>query len=291
MKIFIDTADIDEIKEAESWGVLDGVTTNPSLIKKAVEKLKSKGIEIEMYKYIEEICRAVDGPVSLEVKGITSDEMVREAEILYKKFNNINNNVVIKIPVNTAMEDDDEVFEGIKAIKKLSEKKIPTNATLIMNPTQALLAARAGANYVSPFLGRIDDYIRDKIGVKYGKWDYFDGRLLREIEKNKRNYSKNEIGMLYEKLLSDRYSDNGIYDGIELLESIIKIYHAYNFKTKIIAASIRNSFQVRKCAELGVDIATIPFKVLKEMISHYKTKEGMRKFVQDVVDEYKSIFE
>ena len=291
MKIFIDTADLEEIKEAESWGVLDGVTTNPSLIKKAVEKLKNKGIEIEMEEYIKEICRAVNGPVSLEVKGVTADEMVREAEILYKKFNSVNNNVVIKIPVNTAMKDDDEFFEGIKAIKKLSEKKIPTNATLIMNPTQALLSAKAGADYVSPFLGRIDDYIRDRIGMKYGKWDYFDGKLLREIEKNKRSYNKNEVGALYEKLVSEKYSDNGIYDGIELLESIIKIYRAYNFKTKIIAASIRNSFQVRKSAELGVEIATIPFKVLKEMINHYKTKEGMKKFVQDVVDEYKSIFE
>ena len=290
MKIFIDTADLEEIKEAESWGVLDGVTTNPSLIKKAVEKLKNKGIEIEMEEYIKEICRAVNGPVSLEVKGVTADEMVREAEILYKKFNSVNNNVVIKIPVNTAMKDDDEFFEGIKAIKKLSEKKIPTNATLIMNPTQALLSAKAGADYVSPFLGRIDDYIRDRIGMKYGKWDYFDGKLLREIEKNKRSYNKNEVGALYEKLVSEKYSDNGIYDGIELLESIIKIYRAYNFKTKIIAASIRNSFQVRKSAELGVEIATIPFKVLKEMINHYKTKEGMKKFVQDVVDEYKSIF-
>lgn len=291
MKIFIDTADIEEIKEAESWGVLDGVTTNPSLIKKAVEKLKGKGIRIEMDEYIEEICRAVNGPVSLEVKGIETDEMVREAEILYKKFNHVNNNVVIKIPVNTAMEDEDKIFEGIKAIKKLDEKGIPTNATLVMTPTQALLAARAGADYVSPFLGRIDDYIRDKVGMKYGKWDYFDGELLKEIEKNKRSYNENEIDRLYKKLVSVEYCDDGIYDGIELLESIIKIYRSYNFKTKIIAASIRNSFQVRKSAELGVDIATIPFKVLKEMMSHYKTREGMKKFVQDVVPEYKSIFE
>ena len=290
MQIFVDTADIEEIKEAKKWGIVDGVTTNPSLIKKAVEKLKNKGTEISMEEYIKEICKSVDGPVSLEVKGITAEEMIREAETLHKKFNGVNNNVVIKIPVNTAMQEEDEIFEGIKAVKQLESKGIPTNVTLVMNPTQALLAAKAGASYVSPFLGRIDDYIRDNLGIEHGKWDVFDGSLLRKVEEGMRN-ADGDGGERYKKMASLTLSDDGIYDGIEFVESIVKIYRAYNFKTKIIAASIRNVLQVRKVAEMGVDIATIPFKVIKEMINHPKTIEGMKKFTQDVVEEYRAIFE
>ena len=290
MQIFVDTADIEEIKEAKKWGIVDGVTTNPSLIKKAVEKLKSRGMEISMEEYIKEICKSVDGPVSLEVKGITAEEMIREAETLHKKFNGVNNNVVIKIPVNTAMQEGDEIFEGIKAVKELESKGIPTNVTLVMNPTQALLAAKAGASYVSPFLGRIDDYIRDNLGIEHEKWDVFHGSLLRKVEEGMRN-ADGDGGERYKKMASISFSDDGIYDGIEFVESIVKIYRAYNFKTKIIAASVRNVLQVRRVAEMGVDIATIPFKVIKEMINHPKTIEGMKKFTQDVVEEYRAIFE
>lgn len=289
MKIFIDTADIEEIKEAKKWGILDGVTTNPSLIKKAVEKFEERGISME--EYIKEICRIVDGPVSLEVKALDADEMIKEAEILYDKFNDVNNNVVIKIPINTAMSKEDKIFEGIEAIKELNNRDIPTNATLVMTPTQALLAAKAGATYVSPFLGRIDDYIRSKLGIKFGKWDLFRGKLIKKIEEKKQEEKKGEMPLLYSEMASVEYGDNGIYDGIEMVESIVKIYRAYGFKTKIIAASVRNVYQVRKVAEMGVDIATIPFNVIKEMICHYKTMEGMKKFTEDVVEEYKRIFE
>ena len=128
--------------------------------------------------------------------------------------------------------------------------------------------------------------IRERLGMKFDKWDIFDGKLLRSIEE-KRREQKNS----YDKASWISLSDKGIYDGVELVESIIKIYRAYNYKTKIIAASIRNAMQVRKVAEMGVDIATIPFKVIKEMVSHYKTMEGMCKFTEDVVDEYRAIFE
>ncbi|KAA0002410.1 MAG: transaldolase [Thermoplasmata archaeon] len=291
MKIFIDTADLDEIKRAYSWGIVDGVTTNPSLIKKAVDKLKREGKTISMEDYIKEICLAVDGPVSLEVKGVKSEEIIKEAEILYEKFNPTNNNVVVKVPVNTSMGDDED-FEGIKAIKHLEKKGIPTNATLVMTAEQALMAAKAGASYVSPFLGRIDDYIRKNLGIEFEKGDYYNFSIMKKIEERKMN---EEIGNespanLYQKLKNLELNDNGIYSGVELTESIIKIYRAYNFKTKIIAASIRNARQVREVAELGVDIATIPFSVIKEMMRHYKTMEGMKKFVQDVVPEYRALF-
>ncbi|MCD6473356.1 MAG: transaldolase [Thermoplasmata archaeon] len=287
MKIFIDTADLDEIKEAASWGILDGVTTNPSLIKKAVEKMKARGKQISMEDYIKEICRSVDGPVSLEVKGRRYDEMVREAKILYEKFNGVNNNVVIKIPINTAFSPDDEQFEGIKAIKELESFGIPTNATLVMTPEQALLAAKAGASYVSPFLGRVDDFIRKNIGIKHGKMDYWDYEAIELIEQEER---KKNIEKGYEGVAAINYGDNGIYSGVELVYDVIEIYEAYGYETKIIAASIRNARQVRQVAMLGVDIATIPFIVIKEMISHYKTMEGMKKFSEDVVEEYEEIF-
>jgi len=260
MKIFLDTADIEEIKKVKEWSLLDGVTTNPSLIKKAVEKYGNRDME----DYIKEICSITNGPVSLEVTATSSEEIVREAKILYEKFNPVNGNVVVKVPIDTTVDDSNH-FEGLRAIKTLSKLGIPANATLVMTPEQAILAAKAGASYVSPFLGRVDDYVRELAGVSFEKWDYWNASMASE-------------------------SSNGIRSGIELLESIIKIYRAYNFKTKIIAASMRNPRQVREAAELGVNIVTLPFRVLEEMIKHYKTMEGMKKFLKDVIPEYRGIF-
>ncbi|CEQ16790.1 fructose-6-phosphate aldolase [Paraclostridium sordellii] len=135
MKIFIDTANIDEIKEANTWGIVDGVTTNPSLIAKEGRDLKE---------VINEICSIVDGPISAEVISLEADKMVEEAMELVK----LHKNIVIKIPM---------CIEGLKAVKILSEKGIKTNVTLIFSSQQALLAAKAGATYVSPFVGRLDD--------------------------------------------------------------------------------------------------------------------------------------
>lgn len=135
MKIFIDTANIEEIKEAASWGVLDGVTTNPSLIAKEGKELKS---------VISDICNLVDGPISAEVISLESEKMVEEAVELAK----LHKNIVIKIPM---------CIEGLKAVNILSEKGIKTNVTLIFSSQQALMAAKAGASYVSPFVGRLDD--------------------------------------------------------------------------------------------------------------------------------------
>lgn len=295
MKIFIDTAKLEEIKEANSWGIVDGVTTNPSLIKKAVDSLEKK---ISMEEYIGGICKEVDGPVSLEVKSQGAKEMIEEAKKIYNMFNHVNNNVVIKIPVNTAMQDDQENYEGIKAIKKLEEKGIPTNATLIMSPNQAMLAAKAGATYVSPFLGRIDDYIRVKMGLKPGKdfdkGSYFDEKLLEKIRiEKKREIIKEEIkediGRIYvNERLKELSAD--IKSGVDVVRKIKKIFENYKFKTEIIAASIRNARQVMEVAEIGADIATIPFDVIEEMIKHYKTQEGMRNFTKDIIPEYEVLF-
>ncbi|MEF8873778.1 MAG: transaldolase family protein [Candidatus Thermoplasmatota archaeon] len=299
MDIFVDTADLEEIKEAESWGILDGVTTNPSLIKKAVDNAEG---ELSLDDHIIEILKTVDGPVSLEVTEVKHEKMVNEAETLYDKYNDINENVVIKIPVNTAMNQGEDNFEGVKAIKTLSESGIPVNCTLVMKPNQALMAAKAGAEYVSPFLGRIDDYIRNQIGLTrgddYPKGTYYPSELaemIRNFHLRRRVSEKEPEDIVYRDqeamTFFDWGNDDGVVSGVDLVWSIKNILDNYSYETEVIAASIRTPRQVRQCAEIGAEIATIPFDVIEDMMVHYKTKEGMKAFDDDVIPEYESLLQ
>jgi fructose-6-phosphate aldolase len=208
MKIFLDTANIDEIKEGASWGIVDGVTTNPSLIAK--EKRDFKQV-------VKEICDIVDGPISAEVISEDSEGMINEAKELVK----IHKNIVIKIPITV---------EGLKAVSKLSKEGIKTNVTLIFSPNQALLAAKAGATYVSPFLGRLDD-----VGSQ----------------------------------------------GMDLVRTIVEIFLNYDYDTEVIAASIRHPLHVVDAALAGAHIATIPMKVLQQMVKHPLTDKGIESFMND----------
>lgn len=208
MKLFIDTANIDEIKEINEMGVICGVTTNPSLI------AKEGGI---FEKRIEEISKIIDGPISAEVVSLEKNKMIEEAVALSK----INKNIVIKLPLT---------IDGLKSCKELTKMGIKTNMTLIFTPSQALLAARAGATYVSPFLGRLED-----IGV----------------------------------------------DGYTIIEEIVEIFRKHNIKTEIIAASIRNPLHVKNVAKIGADIATVPYKVIMDMVKHELTDKGIEKFIKD----------
>ena len=300
MKIFLDTADLDEIKLACSWGVVDGVTTNPSLIKKAVMK---RGGKVTMEEYIKEILRVTPGPVSLEVIGLTAEKMVEQAKMLYRKFSPYGQ-PVIKIPINPSFGDENNMFDGLKAIRQLSRDGIPINATLIMSPEQAILAAKAGATYASPFAGRIDDYIREQLGMKRGvhfqKSDYFDFSLIGKLVENNLSRiisSKNadSLSKLYmdEEIVSATRlgNDNGIRSGVDLVRSIVKIFRNYGYGTQVIASSIRNARQVREMAEVGADIVTMPLYVLKQMIQHYKTLEGIKAFTADIVPSYAELFE
>jgi len=250
MKIFIDTANLREIEEACSWGIVDGLTTNPSLIRKAVQEKQSEQFDIEQH--IEQICRIVPGPVSLEVISLTADAMVEEGTKLFARFNKLKGNVAIKIPVNTCdggRNQDD--FEGLIAIRRLAAQQIPVNATLIMTPEQALLAAKAGARYVSPFMGRIDDF-----------------RAAQDVQAS---------------------SQPQLPTGSEIVTQIARVFANYGVDTEIIAASIRNVHHVRAAALAGAQIATIPFAVLNAMSSHPKTEEGIRRFSADVVPEYSGL--
>lgn len=208
MKIFMDTANVEEIAKFVDWGVVYGVTTNPSLI------AKSGRTQAEV---IPEIAKLVAGPVSAEVISTECDGMVEEARKLVK----IADNIVIKIPC---------IPEGLKAVKILSAEGIKTNVTLVFSMAQALLAARAGASYVSPFIGRLDD-----------------------------------IGE----------------DGVHLVENIVKTFKLYGITTEVIAASIRNLEHVEKVMLTGCQIATIPTKVLEQMIIHPLTDKGLAQFMAD----------
>jgi len=273
MDIYLDTANLNEIKVARSWGVIDGVTTNPSLIKREVERLKAAGGQVNISEHIREILAAAgeEHPVSLEVTATTAQDMVTQGKKLHALFNNVANNVVIKIPVNPDMGQGNS-SDGLKAIKVLEAAEIPTNATLVMTPEQALLAAKAGATYVSPFAGRIDDFLRDGVEMEYQKGDYFpcDGEDTDEDEED--------------------MEDHGIVSGVDLVVKIVDMFEKQEMDCNVLAASIRNPRQVREIALTGCDVATVGFSVLKRMLIHIKTTEGMKKFTADIVPEYQAVF-
>lgn len=212
MKFFIDTANLDQIREAYELGVLDGVTTNPSLMAKE----GIKGVENQHRHYIE-ICNIVQGDVSAEVIATDYEEMIREGSELAA----LNPHIVVKVPC---------VTDGIKAIKHFSDIGIRTNCTLIFTSGQALLAAKAGATYVSPFVGRLDD-----------------------------------IGE----------------DGVALVADIVRMFRYYDYKTQVLAASIRNTKHIMECVEAGADVATCPLSAIKGLLNHPLTDAGLKKFLED----------
>lgn len=271
MKIFIDSADLDEIKQAYAWGVADGVTTNPSLLKMAVEKRVAKGKKLDLKSYIKQILEVATGtPVSLEVTKTTASAMITQGKKLFKLFNPVAGNVYIKIPVNPAFKAKDKNhFDGIAAILELARCGIPTNCTLIFTPEQALLAAKAGASFVSPFAGRIDDDLRGAANLKFDKTAYFP-----------------EDGM---EVDGELLHDNGIVSGIDLVAQCVELLQGYGLDTEVLAASLRNTRQVREAALVGADIATLPIGVIADMLTHHKTSEGMEKFTADIVPEYEAL--
>jgi transaldolase len=208
MKIFIDSGDLNEIREAAAMGVVDGVTTNPTLVAKAGKPLSS---------LIAAICEVVDGPISAEVVATDCDGIVREGRALAK----IHKNVVVKVPL---------IVEGIKAVKIFSAEGIKTNVTLCFSATQGLLAAKAGATYISPFIGRIDDISGD---------------------------------------------------GMVLIRQLVQIYMNYDLKTEVLAASIRHPVHVVDSALAGAHVATLPHKVILQLLEHPLTASGLEKFLAD----------
>ncbi|MBQ9387814.1 MAG: fructose-6-phosphate aldolase [Lachnospiraceae bacterium] len=215
MKLFLDTANIDEIRRANDMGVICGVTTNPSLIAKEGRKVED---------VVAEIASIVDGPISGEVKATTTDAegMIKEG----REIAAIHPNMVVKIPITE---------EGLKATRVLASEGIKVNMTLIFTAAQALLAARAGAAFVSPFMGRLDDISTP---------------------------------------------------GIDLISMIAEMFEVHGIETEIIAASTRNPIHVIDSALAGADIATVPFKVIEQMMHHPLTDAGIEKFKKD----YEKVF-
>lgn len=208
MQIFIDSADLNEIRDAAAMGVVDGVTTNPSLIAKTGRPLAA---------VIRDICEVVDGPISAEVLATDVDGILREGRELAK----IHPNVVVKVPL---------IADGLRAVKVFSSEGIRTNVTLCFSPVQGMLAAKAGATYISPFVGRVDDVAGE--------------------------------GML-------------------LVEQLVEIYRNYGYATQVLAASIRHPMHVVRAAELGAHVATLPHKVIHQLLKHPLTDIGLATFLAD----------
>ncbi len=208
MKFFVDTADINEIRELAETGLLDGVTTNPSLVAKANR---------DFFEILKDICAAVDGPVSAEVTATDFDGMKREGEKLAK----VADNIAIKVPLT---------MDGLKACKYFTSNGTLVNVTLCFSPAQALLAAKAGASFISPFVGRLDD-----------------------------------IGQ----------------DGMQLIADIVQIYSNYDFGTEILVASIRHPIHLIDAAKMGAHVATLPPKVMHQLVKHPLTDAGLQAFLAD----------
>lgn len=208
MKLFIDSANLEEIKTAASWGIINGVTTNPTLVAREGGDFRET---------IREICKIVNGPVSAEILSLEADEMVREA----RQLADWHKNVTIKIPCTP---------EGLKAAKALARFKIKTNVTLVFSANQVLAAAKAGATFISLFVGRLDDAGED---------------------------------------------------GLAVVEESLKILKNYDFKSELIVASVRSPLTVQRVAVLGAHIATVPYKVLEQMLKHSLTDAGIERFLKD----------
>jgi transaldolase len=209
MKFFIDTANLDEIRECSELGLIDGVTTNPSLV--------AKEGNVDFKEHLAKICEMVKGDISAEVTALDTDGMLREG----RDYAKVASNVVVKCPLTV---------DGLKATRKLREEGIKVNVTLCFSAAQALLAAKAGANYISPFIGRLDDIATD---------------------------------------------------GMQLIRDIVQIYDNYGFATEVLAASIRHPMHIVDCALAGADVATIPFKVIKQLFNHPLTDKGLDAFLSD----------
>lgn len=208
MKFFLDTANINEIRDAAEYGLIEGVTTNPSLVAKEGRDFKD---------VLREITKIVDGPISAEVVSTDCAGILKEAYDLAK----VHENIVVKVPM---------IKEGMKALKQLSRDRIRTNVTLVFNANQALIAAKLGAGYVSPFVGRFDDV--------------------------------SQVGM-------------------SLIADLVQIFRNYQFKTEILVASCRSPLHIREAAILGAHVATMPYKVLEQLMKHPLTDIGLEKFLKD----------
>ena len=208
MKLFLDSADVEKIKGLAATGLVDGITTNPTIILRGGRAQKEA---------ILQICKLIKGPVSVEGIGSTCDEMVKDG----REFSKWASNIVVKVPMSA---------EGMKAVRILEKEGIPTNVTLVFSPAQALLAAKAGASYCSPFVGRLDDA-----------------------------------------------SEHGMH----VVEEILQIFRAYNFKTQLIVASIRTQVHVVQAAKLGAPIATMPPEIFEKLFCHPLTDKGIELFLQD----------
>ena len=209
MKFFIDSANLDEIRELSEAGLIDGVTTNPSLV--------AKEGSVDFKEHLAKICELVSGDISAEVTALDTEGMLNEG----REYAKVAPNVVIKCPLT---------LDGLKATRKFRDEGTKVNVTLCFSAAQAILAAKAGANYISPFIGRLDDIATN---------------------------------------------------GMQLITDIVQIYDNYGYSTEVLAASIRHPMHIVECALAGADVATVPYKVIMQLVKHPLTDKGLEAFLAD----------
>ncbi|MCC6547411.1 hypothetical protein IT570_09610 [Candidatus Sumerlaeota bacterium] len=265
-RIFADTATFNDIKPLFEAGIINGLTTNPTLLKKAGAKSWD-----EAKKIMKNLCDYLNPhPVSLELTELTFDKMVTQAEELRK----LGENSVIKVPVGgyTAIDKALDPHTGLKVLRALWERDIRTNATLIFNSTQAYWAAQAGATYVSPFLGRLADY-----AYKNDNPEREPGNSLYRIDDHKN--AKGDQNVSNTEYVASGGARKDI--GIRLIREIAQIFANYDIKTEILAASFRNFAQVSEALQAGADILTVPSDILMKVADHPLSDAGMASFVED----------
>ncbi|MCH9045368.1 MAG: hypothetical protein IIA40_04595 [SAR324 cluster bacterium] len=264
-RIFADTADMDEIKPLKEGGIINGVTTNPTLLKRAGADSWDSADKImkEIVKYMAPF------PVSLELTELEPEKMVVQAN----KLAAFGDNVVVKVPTGGYRLMDRDPFTGLKMIRRLWEMNIKVNATLIFNTTQAFWAANAGAAYVSPFLGRLADYM-----YKHDHVERVPGNSLYFMEDHKAPDGGPERTANSAYVSTDGPRKNA---GVRLINEIVAVFNNYRIKTEVLAASFRNSVQLMECLLAGADILTVPAPLLMGVADHPLTDEGMKAFFED----------
>jgi len=264
-RIFADTATMDEIVPLKEGGIVNGVTTNPTLLKRAGANswASADKIQKEIVKYM------APYPVSLELTELEPEKMFKQA----KKLAAFGDNVVVKVPTGGFGMMERDPFTGLKMIRRLWQENIRTNATLVFNSTQAFWAANAGAWYVSPFLGRVADYL-----YKHDQPERGPGNSLHYIEDHKVPAGGPNIVANTAYVANDGARKDA---GVRLINEIVAVFNNYRIQTEVLAASFRNAAQVMECLLAGADILTVPAPILMGVADHPLSDEGMKAFVED----------
>ena len=264
-RIFADTAELEAIRALREGGIINGVTTNPTLLKRAGADSETEALRIQqtIVDYL------APDPVSLELTELEPEAMFEQARALAV----LGENVVVKVPVGGYGQLDRDPFTGLKLLRRLWEADVRTNATLVFNSTQAFWAANAGASYVSPFLGRLADYL-----YAHDHVERTPGNALFHLENHRMPEGGDDVVANSEYVATGGARRDA---GVRLIHEIVALFANYAIETEVLAASFRNAAQVSDCLLAGVDILTVPAELLRGVADHPLTDAGMHAFLED----------